>query len=313
MRFQYCPLCGSKLIVKNLHDDENVKYCNTCNKPYFDSFNTCVIVLALNEDNEVCVIKQSYGDTQKNVLIAGFINIFERAEDACIREVQEEIAHEVLEVEYINSYPQITKDNLMLGYLCRVKKSKFKLSKELLEARYVKLDEALTILDNVKIAKELVKDYLLKKKLIVRQYQEKDLLQIVNLFKNTVSNVNLSDYSEPQIKAWINYVNFDQWGKTLKENYTLVALLDDVIVGFVDMNKDGYLDHLYVHKDFQRQRIATILCNQLETDYPMKKITTNASITAKPFFEKRGFKSLKKQEVIRNNITLINYVMEANR
>jgi len=45
----------------------------------------------------------------------------------------------------------------------------------------------------------------------------------------------------------------------------------------------------------------------------MGKITAHASITAKPFFEKRGYKVVKKQEAERNGILLTNYVMEKER
>lgn len=81
------------------------------------------------------------------------------------------------------------------------------------------------------------------------------------------------------------------------------------IVGFGDIDKTGYLDRLYVHKDYQRKKIATYLCNQLE-GYAQNRITVQASITAKPFFEKRGYQVIKKQEVYRDGVALINYVME---
>lgn len=41
-----------------------------------------------------------------------------------------------------------------------------------------------------------------------------------------------------------------------------------------------------------------------------KKITTHASITAKPFFLHRGYHVMKEQEGLRGGIALTNYVME---
>jgi len=78
------------------------------------------------------------------------------------------------------------------------------------------------------------------------------------------------------------------------------------------MDKTGYLDRLYVHKDFQGQGIATIIADELEK-YAQRRdiiITTEASITAKPFFEKRGYKTIKQQSVERKGQTLINFIME---
>lgn len=75
----------------------------------------------------------------------------------------------------------------------------------------------------------------------------------------------------------------------------LSAVENDVIVGFGDIDKTGYLDRLFVHKDNQRKGIATAICNQLE-QFVEGNITTHASITARPFFEKRGYKVVMEQQ-----------------
>lgn len=64
---------------------------------------------------------------------------------------------------------------------------------------------------------------------------------------------------------------------------------------------------------YQNQGIASAICDELEQAFDGDKITAHASITAKPFFEKRGYKVIKKQEVERNGIVLTNYVMEKER
>jgi len=96
-------------------------------------------------------------------------------------------------------------------------------------------------------------------------------------------------------------------------HYTLVAVAsNDVIAGFGDITREGYLDRLYVHKDYQGQGIATALCNELENAIESDKFTTHASITAKPFFERRGYQVIREQQVTRNGVQLTNYVMEKN-
>lgn len=69
-------------------------------------------------------------------------------------------------------------------------------------------------------------------------------------------------------------------------------------------------DRLYVHKDYQNQGIATAICDVLEQSAGDTKITTHASITAKPFFEHRGYKVVREQQVMRDGISLTNFVME---
>ena len=72
----------------------------------------------------------------------------------------------------------------------------------------------------------------------------------------------------------------------------------------------GYLDRLFVHKNHQRQGIATAICDELERAAIGKQITTHASITAKGFFLRRGYRVVKKQEVMRCGVLLTNFLME---
>ena len=105
-------------------------------------------------------------------------------------------------------------------------------------------------------------------------------------------------------------MDLEKWDKSFSEHYTVVAVEDGVISGFGDIDEAGYLDRLYVHKDYQNQGIATAICDELEQSVRADKITTHASITAKPFFEHRGYKVVREQQVIRGGIPLTNFVME---
>ena len=84
------------------------------------------------------------------------------------------------------------------------------------------------------------------------------------------------------------------------------------IVGFGDIEENGYLDRLFVRPDYQRMGIGTAICNKLEGAV-QGNVFTHASITAKPFFEKRGYKVIKRQTVKRRGVLLTNFVMEYRR
>ena len=92
--------------------------------------------------------------------------------------------------------------------------------------------------------------------------------------------------------------------------YAKIVPVSNRIVGFGDIDKTGYLDRLYIHKDYQRKGIAAALCDRLEQANNITKIITHASITAKGFFEKRGYVVLKAQEVERRGVKLKNFVMK---
>lgn len=147
----------------------------------------------------------------------------------------------------------------------------------------------------------------------IRKYTEADCDEITDLFFNTVHSVNKSDYSTQQLNAWATG-NIDQakWNNSFLKHYTLVAEIDGKIVGFGDLDST-YLDRLYVHKDYQRQGIASAILDCLEQyarQAGKSEMTTHASITAKPFFEKRGYHTIKEQQVMRNSVLLTNFVMK---
>ena len=147
----------------------------------------------------------------------------------------------------------------------------------------------------------------------IRRYQESDCREVTELFYNTVHIVNAKDYTKEQLDVWATgQAELERWNQSLQAHYSIVAVEDGVILGFGDIDKTGYLDRLFVHAEHQGKGIATAICDQLEQAVP-GKITTHASITAKPFFEKRGYKVIKKQEVERQGIFLTNFVMEKEK
>lgn len=147
----------------------------------------------------------------------------------------------------------------------------------------------------------------------IRMYRQSDCKILAELFYHTVHTVNAGDYTEEQLNVWATgEVDLEKWNQSLQEHFSVVAVDHSTIVGFGDIDKTGYLDRLYIHKDYQRKGIAAALCDRLEQTNNITKIITHASITAKGFFEKRRYSVIKQQQVKREGIILINYVMEKN-
>ena len=149
--------------------------------------------------------------------------------------------------------------------------------------------------------------------MVIRKYRSSDCKEIIELFYNTVHTVNAKDYTKEQLDVWATgKVELEKWDKSFQEHFTVVAVDEEIIVGFGDIDKTGYLDRLYVHHDYQKKGVATAICNELEK-VVQSNITTYASITAKPFFEKRGYKVIKEQKVERQGVFLTNFCMEKNK
>ena len=149
--------------------------------------------------------------------------------------------------------------------------------------------------------------------MVIRKYKPLDCEALAELFYNTVHRVNIKDYTKEQLDVWATgSVDLEKWNQSFEEHYSLVAIDNEVIIGFGDINKAGYLDRLFVHSEYQRKGIATAICSQLEHAV-QGNIVTHASITARPFFEKRGYKIIKEQQVERQGVFLTNFIMEKER
>lgn len=144
--------------------------------------------------------------------------------------------------------------------------------------------------------------------MIIRTYKDEDLNAISKLFFETVHTVNAKDYTKTQLFAWANCEDsLKKRFKDLREQNTLIAQLGADIIGFGSIDKSGYLDLLFVHKDFQGQGVATMLCNLLEKDF--RTIKTYASVTAKPFFERRGYTVVSMRKTERSGVKLKSFEM----
>ncbi len=145
----------------------------------------------------------------------------------------------------------------------------------------------------------------------IRAYQPKDCHEMAALFYDTVHSVNVKDYTKEQLAVWATKsIPLADWHQSFLAHYTLVALENHMIVGFGDIDKTGYLDRLYVHQNHQGKGIATALCDKLEKAFFVANINTHASITAKPFFEKRRYQVIQVQEVKRRGVKLKHYRMK---
>jgi len=148
----------------------------------------------------------------------------------------------------------------------------------------------------------------------IRPYHPDDIDSILKLFWETVHAINRKHYSPAQLNAWApQALNREKWASGLEANFTFVCHQEGTITGFADIDNTGYFDHLFVHKDFQRQGIATMLANAIESDAvanSFSRVTVAAWLTAKPFFKKRGYIVLKEQQIERNGEVLTNFLME---
>ena len=98
--------------------------------------------------------------------------------------------------------------------------------------------------------------------MIIRKYQASDCKELTDLFYNTVHIVNAKDYTKEQLNVWATkQVDLEKWNKSLQEHFSVVALDNETIVGFGDIDKTGYLDRLFVHANSLKKEAISLLRN----------------------------------------------------
>ncbi|ATP57475.1 GNAT family N-acetyltransferase [Pedobacter ginsengisoli] len=153
-----------------------------------------------------------------------------------------------------------------------------------------------------------------KEKIKLRTAITADIASITQLYTETVLTVCTGEYNQNELETWASLgQNLERWKDRIKNQYFLIAELGEKIVGFASLSHEGYLDVFYIHKDYQRRGIAFTLYNTLEEQairLSLKNIIADVSKTAKPFFEKQGFLTLREQLNHLKGYILVNYKME---
>lgn len=148
----------------------------------------------------------------------------------------------------------------------------------------------------------------------IRLFKAQDAEQIAQLFHQTVRQVNIRDYSNEQVQAWApDDLHFRDWVSVCSNRFTYVADDAGTIAGFGELEPNGHIDCFYCHKNYQgrgvgRQMYQAIEAKAIELSLP--RLFTEASITAKPFFQRMGFAVVRAQVVTRRGETFTNYAME---
>ena len=154
---------------------------------------------------------------------------------------------------------------------------------------------------------------MVKGEIQIRPASLTDLAEIQELFRETINQVCKRDYSPEQIEVWISAaVDSRKWEQKISDQYFIVAEQNNMIIGFASLESGNYLDLLYVHYEHLRKGIASLLLDQIvkeSINTGHDKIHSNVSITARSFFESKGFKIRKENKIMKEGVELINYLM----
>ena len=148
----------------------------------------------------------------------------------------------------------------------------------------------------------------------IRRFESGDEETLGTLFYYTVRKICINDYTDAQVSAWApNIYVAEDWNKKIALLNPFIVLLDGQVVGYADLQPDGYVDHFFCHWQHQGKGVGTALMQQLIAEGARNfnhRLYANVSLTAKPFFERHGFIVAKQQSVNIRGQTLTNFLME---
>ena len=147
--------------------------------------------------------------------------------------------------------------------------------------------------------------------MVIRAYRSEDCPTLAQIYYETIHTVNAADYTKAQLDAWATgNVDLAVWDAYFLARHSFVAEQDGFILGFADMDDTGYLGRLYVHHDHQGKGIGKALCHAVEGAVQVPRYTLHSSITAKPFYEKLGYRTVEMRQMPRKDQFITIFVME---
>ena len=157
----YCPKCGQKLIKKEARGEGMIDYCESCKEFHFPVFSTAVSLLVLSPDEkEILLIKQYHGN--RYILVAGYVNKGEDAENAVLRELKEETGLQAERFFFNHSHYFKKSETLMLNFTVIAKDKNVKTNWEVDSYSWFPLEEAKTKIAENSLAGDFLSGYINK-------------------------------------------------------------------------------------------------------------------------------------------------------
>lgn len=163
---------------------------------------------------------------------------------------------------------------------------------------------------------------------MIRGYRPDDAETTMAVFRRAVTDTASRDYNSEQVHTWAGHTGTPgQWNERRMAVRTWVAEVaeypfesstreasgsENVLAGFIDIDEAGYIDMLFVDPSCSRRGVASLLLGQVERfagASGLDRLTVHASITARPFFAKHGFRVIGTRRPAIGAVTFTNYLM----
>lgn len=147
----------------------------------------------------------------------------------------------------------------------------------------------------------------------LRRFQLGDESALFDVYFSAIHKIAIRDYTTDQVNAWApKNVDQDLWNMRVQGINPFVVELAGKIVGYADLQSNGYIDHFFVSGHHPRQGIGAALMLKIHNvaeDSGVLQLTSDVSRTAEPFFRRFGFAVAERREPVIRGVTVPNAFM----
>ncbi|MBD7959128.1 GNAT family N-acetyltransferase [Comamonas avium] len=147
----------------------------------------------------------------------------------------------------------------------------------------------------------------------IRRFRNGDESALFCVFYSAVHDTASQDYTPEQVDAWAPAdIDPELWAGHMRALLPFVVEHEEEIVGYADIQPNGYIDHFFISGPYARQGVGTLLMKHIQKEAQLlgiAEMTSDVSKTAEPFFLRHGFQVVKRGFPIRRGVTLQNALM----
>jgi putative acetyltransferase len=152
--------------------------------------------------------------------------------------------------------------------------------------------------------------------MLVRAFLPEDGERLGIIFYRSVREAGRRAYNREQVEAWaVSVPPAEFYQKKAVDGRALLVTVDDSDkpVAYGDIEPSGHIDHLFCHPEAIGTGAASKLYDRLEVqarDWSLARLFVEASEVARPFFERKGFTMLRRNDFIMRGVLMHHYWME---
>ncbi|GAB3255631.1 GNAT family protein [Chitinimonas naiadis] len=144
----------------------------------------------------------------------------------------------------------------------------------------------------------------------IRPYHPDEAPALWRIFHSSIHRLAHRHYSPEQLAAWApDEFNEATWTRRMAGIQPFVVEDAGQLLGYSDLQADGYIDHFFVAGEAGGKGVATLLMqhiHQLAAARSLSELYADVSLAAEGFFLRQGFQVVQRQMPVARGVTLAN-------